>query len=157
MLALLSPAKKLDLSPVSADALPTNTPWTTPALWRESERMMTKAKNLSRSKLRTLMHISADLAELNWQRHNGFQKPFTPDNAKQAALCFNGDVYWGLDGKTVPPETWDWSQQHLAILSGMFGILRPLDLMQPYRLEMGTPIPSRRGKNLYAYWGECVT
>lgn len=157
MLAVLSPAKKLDLTPTNLDMLPQQAPWTTPALWRESERMMTKAKNLSRQKLRKLMGISVDLAELNWQRHNGFTKPFTPLNAKQAALCFNGDVYWGLDAKTLQPEMWQWSQAHLAILSGMFGILRPLDLIQPYRLEMGTPIPTRRGKNLYDYWGKSVT
>ncbi|MCO4761408.1 MAG: peroxide stress protein YaaA [Myxococcales bacterium] len=152
MLAVLSPAKKLNLQPAPADI-----PWTQPALWRESERMMTKAKNLSRTKLRKLMNISADLAELNWQRHNQFEKPFTPANAKQAALCFNGDVYWGLDPSTITAEQWQWAQGNLAILSGMFGILRPLDLIQAYRLEMGTLIPSRRGKNLYDYWGESVT
>ena len=157
MLAVLSPAKKLDLSPVSLDQLPTETPWTTPALWQESERMMTKLKSLSRTKLRTLMGISADLAELNWQRHQQFEKPFTPLNSKQAALCFNGDVYWGLDSKTVQADEWAWAQDHLAILSGLFGILRPLDAIQPYRLEMGTRIPTRRGTNLYDYWGESVT
>ncbi len=152
MLAVLSPAKKLDFSPVSADL-----PFTEPALWRESERMMTKAKNLSRRKLRALMHISAELAELNWQRHNSFETPFTPANAKQAALTFAGDVSWGLDPHTVDADAWLWAQDRLALLSGMFGILRPLDLIQAYRLEMGTPIPSRRGKNLYDYWGASVT
>lgn len=152
MIALLSPAKKLNLEPVSP-ALPSSTP----ALWAESQRMMTKAKNLSRKKLRELMHISQDLAELNWKRHNSFEVPFTPENAKQAILTFDGDVYFGLDAATLDGEALQWAQENVGLLSGMFGILRPLDLVQPYRLEMGTAIPSRRGKNLYDFWGESVT
>ena len=152
MIALLSPAKKLDLDPI-----PLALPPSTPALWRESERMMTKAKNLSRKKLRDLMGLSAELAELNFERHNSFQIPFTPDNAKPAIFAFDGDVYFGLDRATLPAEGLAWAQEHVGILSGMFGILRPLDLIQPYRLEMGTAIPSRRGKNLYDFWGESVT
>ncbi len=153
MLTLLSPAKKLDLSGHRAAELP----WSTPALDREAARMMTKAKNLSRRKLRNLMSISKDLGEHVWQMHQQFDLPVTPENGHRAALCFAGDVYWGLDARTLTGDDLAWAQDRLAILSGMFGILRPLDLIQPYRLEMGTRIPSRRGKNLYDYWGASVT
>jgi len=152
VLTVLSPAKKLDLQRHRAEL-----PSTTPALWRESERMMTKARKLSRRKLRELMHISKDLAESTWQRHQQFDTPFTDDNAHRAALCFAGDVYWGLDARTISDDDFAWAQDNVAILSGLFGILRPLDLIQPYRLEMGTRIPSRRGKNLYDFWGGSVT
>ena len=152
MLTILSPAKTLDLSRPRAEL-----PVTQPLLWRESERMMTKARKLSRRKLRELMGISKDLAEATWSKHQAFEAPFTEDNAYRSALCFAGDVYFGLDALTFTGEDFEFGQQHLAILSGMFGLLRPLDLMQPYRLEMGTKIPSRRGKNLYDFWGKSVT
>ncbi len=153
MIALLSPAKTLDLSRHRDAELP----FSTPALDREAERMMVKAKNLSRRKLRALMDIGKDLADQNWQRHQEFETPHTPANAHRAALCFAGDVYWGLDARTLDEPTLVWAQDHLAILSGLYGMLRPLDLMQPYRLEMGTKIASRRGKNLYDFWGKSVT
>lgn len=153
MLALLSPAKKLDLNRHRDDELP----FTTPALQPEARRMMTKARNLSRSKLRSLMAISKDLAERTWQMHQEFETPLTPQNAHRAALCFAGDVYWGLDARTLAAADLVWAQSHLATLSGLFGILRPLDLIQPHRMEMGTQIPSRRGKNLYDFWGASVT
>lgn len=152
MLAILSPAKTLDLE--GSRGIPTAT---TPALMRETERMMVKAKNLSRPKLRTLMGISKDLAEGTWQRHQAFDVPFTPENAHLAAMCFAGDVYFGLDAHTIGEDGLSWAQDNVAILSGLYGILRPMDLMQPYRLEMGIKIPSRRGKNLYDYWGDSVT
>lgn len=152
MLSLLSPAKKLDLERPRAEL-----PATTPELMRETERMMTKARNLSRRKLRDLMSISKELAESTWARHQAFELPITAANGHHAALCFAGDVYWGLDAQTLSGADFDYAQQHLAILSGLFGILRPLDLIQPYRLEMGTSIPSRRGKNLYDYWSASVT
>ncbi len=153
MLALLSPAKKLDLSRHRADELP----YSQPALDREAQRMMTKARNLSRRKLRSLMDISKELAELNWQRHQQLGLPRTEDDAHRAALCFNGDVYWGLDPRTIAADDMIRAQDHVAILSGLYGILRPLDLIQPYRLEMGTKIPSRRGKNLVDFWSKSVT
>jgi uncharacterized protein len=152
MLAILSPAKTLDLQRLRGEL-----PASTPALMRESERMMVKAQKLSRRKLRALMGISQNLAELTWQRHQSFDLPLNSDNAHRAALCFAGDVYFGLDAKTITDDRFAWSQQHMAILSGLYGILRPLDLMQPYRLEMGVKVPSRRGKSLYDYWGDSVT
>ena len=118
MLAILSPAKKLDLTrPLGA------LPATTPSLMADAQRMMSLSKKLSRTKMRQLMGISEKLAELNWQRHHQFETPFTPENAYRAALCFAGDVYFGLDAKTLSEADFAWSQDRLAILSGMFGLL----------------------------------
>ena len=152
MFAVLSPAKKLDLSPPSLDLLPAEAPWTTPALDAEAAEIKRILATQSPTDLRRLMGISAALADLNYRRHTQLSSPMTPLNAKQAALSFNGDVAWGLDPKTIPADTWRWAQQHLGILSGLFGLLRPLDLIQPYRLEMGTRLRNSRGANLYAYW-----
>ena len=102
------------------------------------------------------MSLSQDLAKLNYDRYRSFELPFTPKNALPAALTFNGDVYRGLKARELSEEDLDWSQNHVAILSGMFGVLRPLDLIQPHRLEMGTRLATRRGKNLYDFWGDRV-
>jgi hypothetical protein len=109
---------------------------------------------LSAKKLEKLMDISPALAELNRERFQQMSFPTTPANGKQAALAFAGDTYAGLDAPTLSPDDLAWAQSHLAILSGFYGLLRPLDLIQPYRLEMGTALPTRRGKNLYAFWGK---
>lgn len=104
-----------------------------------------------------LMHISDKLAELNHERYQQFALPFTPDNAKQALLAFKGDVYLGFELEAYEEEDFDFAQTHLRILSGLYGLLKPLDLMQPYRLEMGTKLKNRRGKDLYEFWGNRIT
>jgi hypothetical protein len=103
------------------------------------------------------MTLSAKLATLNVQRYQDFRMPFSEHNAKQAVFAFNGDVYEGLSATTLPVESVQWLQGHLRILSGLYGLLRPLDLMQPYRLEMGTAFANTQGKNLYAFWGDQLT
>ncbi len=151
MITLLSPAKNLDLSPS-----PAGLPYTTPAMLEETEKLMVTARRLTKAKLAQLMSISDELAELNRQRFQDFSTPFTPDNAKQAALMFAGDTYRGFQATELGPEDLGWAQDHVAILSGLYGVLRPLDLMQPYRLEMGTSLATRRGKTLYRFWGDRI-
>ncbi len=104
-----------------------------------------------------LMKISEKLSHLNWQRFHDFCRPFTPENAKQALLAFRGDVYAGIDTENYNAEDFEFAQQHLRMLSGLYGVLRPLDLIQPYRLEMGTKLDNPRGKNLYEFWGKQIT
>ena len=152
MLAVLSPAKSLDLSPPKAP-LPT----TQPALMKDAESLMKTTRNLSQKKIRELMSLSDDLAKLNYDRFRSFELPFSDDNALPAAITFDGDVYKGLDARTLSPDDLAWAQDHLAILSGLYGLLRPLDLMQAYRLEMGTRLATRRGKTLYAFWGDRIS
>jgi len=152
MLAVLSPAKSLDPSPP-----PTGLGSSQPVLMKEATSLMRTARGLSQKKLRELMSISADLAKLNYDRYRSFDLPFHDDNALPAAITFDGEVYRGLDARTLDPDALGWSQEHVAILSGMFGLLRPLDLIQPYRLEMGTRLKTRRGTNLYQYWGKTIT
>lgn len=151
MLAVLSPAKSLNLDPVDAPL-----PVTEPALMKDASSLMRTTRNLSQKRIRELMSLSPDLAKLNYDRYRSFELPFTPDNALPAALTFNGDVYRGLRARELSNEDLDWSQRHVAILSGLFGVLRPLDLIQPHRLEMGTRLPTRRGESLYDFWGDRV-
>lgn len=151
MLAVLSPAKSLNLDPVE-EPLPT----TEPALMKDASSLMRTTRNLSQKRIRELMSLSPDLAKLNYERYRSFELPFTPDNALPAALTFNGDVYRGLRARELSEGDLDWAQSHVAILSGLFGVLRPLDLIQPHRLEMGTRLPTRRGKSLYDFWGDRV-
>ncbi|WP_052545846.1 peroxide stress protein YaaA [Enhygromyxa salina] len=151
MLAVLSPAKKLDFSPASASVHPT-----TPSLMKDAESLMRTTRGLSQTKIRELMHLSADLAKLNYDRYHSFELPFGPDNAMPAALAFNGDVYRGLDARSLSATDLGWAQDKVMILSGMFGLLRPLDLIQPYRLEMGTKLATRRGRDLYQFWGSRI-
>ena len=151
MLAVLSPAKNLDLSPVDVDVTPT-----TPALMTDAESLMKTTRNLSQKKIRELMKLSADLAKLNYDRYRSFELPFTPDNALPASLVFAGDVYRGLDARSLAAADLEWAQDRVLILSGLYGVLRPLDLMQAYRLEMGTRLATRRGKNLYQFWGDRI-
>ena len=151
MIAVLSPAKKLNLTP-SAIKLRT----TQPSLMADAESLMNTTRGLSQTKISELMSLSKDLAKLNYDRYRAFELPFSEANALPAVMAFNGDVYRGLDARGLGERELDWAQDHIAILSGLYGLLRPLDLMQAYRLEMGTRLPTRRGKNLYEFWGRRV-
>ena len=148
MLALLSPAKTLDLSPA-----PDGLPVTRPAFSKEFAALMKRCKKLEVGELRKLMKLSEPLAELNHQRFQAMSPRFTLENSNSALLAFRGDVYRKLDAATLSRPDLLWAQDHLRILSGLYGLLRPLDLMQPYRLEMGTRLSTTRGKNLYSFWG----
>lgn len=151
MLMVISPAKTLDYS--GAD-YPN---FTVPAVLDQSETLVKQLSTYDASELSELMKISDKLADLNQQRYQAFQTPFTPENAKQALLVFNGDVYRGIDVENYDSDDLAFAQDHLRILSGLYGILRPLDLMQPYRLEMGTKLKNERGKNLYEFWGSQIS
>ena len=148
MLFLLSPAKKLDYdSPVS-----TNT-HTQPLFIKRSTELIKVLKTKSAEDIAALMKLSPALSELNVQRYSEWKPRFDQKNSRQAVLAFNGDVYEGLAAATLSESQLTWAQEHVAILSGLYGVLRPLDLMQPYRLEMGTRLQTARGKNLYEFWG----
>ncbi len=149
MLTLLSPAKTLDLSPA-----PEGLPVTEPGFEKDIAVLMKRCKSLGVPSLRKLMNLSQPLAELNHQRFQEMSLPFTRGNSKPSLLAFQGDVYKGLDAGSLSEDDLSWAQDHLRILSGFYGMLRPLDLMQPYRLEMGTRLGNTRGKNLYAFWGD---
>lgn len=152
MLILISPAKTLDFeTPAKIRSA------TQPAFLDDSAALVDELQGLSAKKLSSLMSISPKLGELNQQRFSDWQVPFTKRNAKQAALAFKGDVYTGLDAESFSESDFKFAQQHLRILSGLYGVLRPLDLMQPYRLEMGTRFANKRGKNLYEFWGDRIT
>lgn len=148
MLFLLSPAKSLDY-----DTPAGNVPHTQPQFVPQSAELIDILRQKSPQEIAQLMHLSDTLSGLNVARYQAWAPKFTAKNAKQAVLAFNGDVYAGLDAKTLPSEALAWAQDHLCILSGLYGVLRPLDYMQPYRLEMGTALPNAKGKNLYAFWG----
>lgn len=152
MLIVLSPAKTLDYeSPATTErhSLPDFIP--------HAADLVAVLREMSPSAIGSLMKISDPLAELNVGRFASWSKSFSTHNARQALLAFNGDVYEGLNARSLTPAQLDWAQDHLRILSGLYGLLRPLDLMQPYRLEMGTRLATGRGKDLYAFWGERIT
>jgi cytoplasmic iron level regulating protein YaaA (DUF328/UPF0246 family) len=149
MLIFLSPAKSLDYK--TPPQVATNTQ---PAFLKDSEVLIKRLRKLSPADIANLMDLSDPLALLNFNRYADWRLPFTPENAKQAVLAFDGDVYDGLAAKTLSAADLDFAQQHVRILSGLYGILKPLDLMQPYRLEMGTKFANKAGKDLYAFWGE---
>jgi cytoplasmic iron level regulating protein YaaA (DUF328/UPF0246 family) len=149
MLTVLSPAKSLDMSPASIAA-------TDPVYQSDAVRLAKTARNLTLGGLRDLMNLSDDLARLNRDRFKSFADVPDPDRTKPAALAFNGDTYQGLEAKTLSADDMHWAQDHLRILSGLYGLLRPLDAIQPYRLEMGSRLKTRRGKNLYDYWGDTI-
>jgi len=151
MLALLSPAKSLDLSPPPAGIEASE-----PALLPESVRLAKVARRLTEAEVGRLMEISPKLAALTCGRFRAFRTPFDATNAWPAALVFDGAVYRGLDARTLPPAALTWAQDRLGILSGLYGLLRPLDLIQPYRLEMGTRLANPRGADLYAFWGGTI-
>lgn len=152
MKIVVSPAKSLDLE----SEIPTNT-YTQGVFLKEAEKLSTVLKTKSPKDLSTLMKISDKLSDLNWQRNQDWALPFTPENARQAVFVFNGDVYSGLDAYTLKEDQLADLQDKLRILSGQYGVLKPLDLMQPYRLEMGTKLPVEDHKNLYQFWGDTVT
>lgn len=152
MLALISPAKTLDYSPADTGAGKTD-----PVFLEDTAKLITRARRLSRKKIIDLMGISKDLADLNYQRYQAFQLEDAPRGAKQAVLAFKGDTYMGLDAVTLDDEDLAFAQDHLRILSGLYGLLRPLDEIQPYRLEMGIKLNTRRGLDLYKFWGDRIT
>lgn len=151
MLIFLSPAKSLDTT--TPPHIPT---YTQPAFLDRAQTLIDQLRALSPADIAQLMDLSDPLALLNFNRYADWSLPFTPDNAKQAVLTFDGDVYDGLAAKTLSADDLAFAQQHVRILSGLYGILKPLDLMQPYRLEMGTRFKNAAGKDLYAFWGETL-
>ena len=151
MLALLSPAKSLDFSAPAVQFQSTQ-----PVLMKDANSLMRTARGLSQKNLRELMNLSPALAKLNYERYRSFELPFDDANSLPAGLTFDGAVYKGLDARSMSRDDLQWSQNHLAILSGLFGLLRPLDLIQPYRLEMGARLKTRRGQTLYAFWGDRI-
>jgi cytoplasmic iron level regulating protein YaaA (DUF328/UPF0246 family) len=152
MLIVISPAKTLDYETPA-----TIKKHTQPDFLEDAQQLIDELRELTPPQVSELMGISAKLGDLNFGRYLSWQQPFTADNAKQAVLAFKGDVYTGLDAESLKAADLNWAQKRLRILSGLYGVLRPLDLMQPYRLEMGTSFANQRGKNLYQFWGGKVT
>ncbi|ENO90308.1 peroxide stress protein YaaA [Thauera linaloolentis] len=152
MIFVISPAKALDY-----ETPPATPVFTQPGFLDQSAELIDILQAYSPAQIAALMSLSDALASLNVARYAQWSRPFSPDNAKQAVLAFDGDVYEGLGASSLTQDELDWAQDHLRILSGLYGVLRPLDLMQPYRLEMGTRLENARGKNLYAFWGERIT
>lgn len=152
MLHLISPAKTLDFA-----TPPKTAEFTQPQFLDHAQELITDLRQLTPPQVSRLMAISEKLGELNAQRFLEWQTPFTPRNAKQAVLAFKGDVYTGMEAEKFSKTNFTFAQQHLRILSGLYGLLRPLDLIQPYRLEMGTSFANARGKNLYHFWGDIIT
>jgi uncharacterized protein len=152
MLMVISPAKTLDFeSPLATQRFTQST------LLEKSQQLIDVARDLSPAQISSLMSISDKLAHLNADRFNQWQPPFTLENARQAILAFKGDVYTGLQAETFSDADFDFAQQHLRMLSGLYGVLRPLDLMQPYRLEMGIKLANPAAKDLYGFWGDLLT
>ncbi|MCM2681343.1 peroxide stress protein YaaA [Echinimonas agarilytica] len=152
MLAVVSPAKTLDFE------TPANTSsFSQSDLLSHSAELIERCRQLTPADIGGLMKISDKLAGLNAARFAEWQPNMTPENAKQAALAFKGDVYTGLDAQSLSEADFTYAQSHLRILSGLYGLLRPLDLMLAYRLEMGTKLDNTRGKNLYEFWGSIIT
>ena len=152
MLILISPAKTLDTEKQSV-----TDKYSQPQFQEEAKNLIHELQKMSPNKLSKLMKISPKLAELNWTRFQEWKLPFTTQNAKQALFIFKGDVYTGLEASSLQTDEIDFANKHLRILSGLYGILRPLDLMQAYRLEMGIPLKSGKRKNLYGFWGDQIT
>ncbi len=151
MLFLISPAKALDYeTPIQVKT------HTRPLFVEQAAELVDVMRAKSPRQVAELMDLSDKLAALNAARYEAWSPKFTAKNSRQAALAFDGDVYGGLDAKSLSPDELDWLQQHLCILSGLYGVLRPLDRMQPYRLEMGTRLKTARGNSLYAYWGSRI-
>lgn len=147
MLFLLSPAKKLDY-----DSVLNIQAHTQPLFVKQASQLIKVLKALSSKEVGELMDLSPALSQLNVDRYAAWKPTFSQENSRQAILAFNGDVYEGLNASTLSEKDLLWAQDHLAILSGLYGVLRPLDLMQPYRLEMGTRLENPAGKNLYEFW-----
>lgn len=149
MLVVVSPAKALDMDPVPVAP-------TQPVFQSDAVRLAKTMRNLTLGDLKKLMNLSDDLARLNRDRFKVFSDDPADDAVKPAAFAFNGDTYQGLEAKTLSKDDLDWAQDHLRILSGLYGVLRPLDALQPYRLEMGSRLKTRRGSTLYDYWGATI-
>jgi cytoplasmic iron level regulating protein YaaA (DUF328/UPF0246 family) len=152
MLTVISPAKTLDFETSERKHKATQ-----PQFLARAAELVEDARGLDPDDIRALMGVSESIAELNHQRFMNWSRPFNKSNAKQSLLAFKGDVYVGLDAGTLSDEQLSFAQQHLRILSGLYGLLRPLDLMQPYRLEMGLPFANSGGKNLYEFWNPAIT
>jgi len=152
MLMVISPAKTLDY-----ETPPVTPRYTQPEHLDHAQDLIALLRDFSPAQIAELMHLSDKLAGLNAARFGSWTPAFTPENAKQALLAFKGDVYTGLDAERFDEADFDFAQRHLRMLSGLYGVLRPLDLMQPYRLEMGTKLANPRGKDLYAFWGERIS
>lgn len=152
MLMVISPAKTLDYETPA-----TTSRFTLPQHLDDSQQLIEQLRELSPLQISELMHLSDKLAALNVARYASWTPRATVENAKQALLAFKGDVYTGMAAEDFSKDELDFAQQHLRMLSGLYGVLRPLDLMQPYRLEMGTRLANARGKDLYAFWGERIS
>lgn len=152
MLVLLSPAKTLDF-----ESPPTVPAFSEPRFLGDSQELIEQLRELDADEVGALMSVSEKISALNVERFAQWHTPFTPDNAKPAAMAFRGDVYQGLDADSMSAGDFEFAQGSVRILSGLYGVLRPLDLIQPYRLEMGTRFANRRGANLYRFWGEQLT
>lgn len=148
MIVLLSPAKSLDFSPIE------NSIRTEIRFQEETNDLIKILKKKKVNEIRKLMNVSDKIANLNFERFQEFSEKFTPINSKQSIFAFTGDVYKGLEAETLSNDELEFTQNHLRILSGLYGVLRPMDAMQPYRLEMGTRMPAKRKKNLYEFWGD---
>lgn len=152
MIVVVSPAKKLDFE---NDEVKPN--WSVPDYLDQSETLIKTARKMTRNDIAGLMKVSEKIADLNYERYRDFETPFTLTNSKQAAFAFKGDTYVGLEAETLSEDDLEFAQNHFRILSGLYGMLRPLDLMQPYRLEMGVRLKNPKGKNLYEFWGNTLT
>lgn len=152
MLMVISPAKTLDYETAAVTDIATR-----PDFLKHSALLIDELQELSPAQIAKMMGISDKLAQLNAARFEAWSRPFTKKNAKQAILAFKGDVYTGLDADSLTAKQFEFAQQHLRILSGLYGLLRPLDLMQAYRLEMGSRFANQRGKDLYHFWGSLIT
>jgi len=151
MIVVVSPAKKLDFE---NDEVKPN--WSVPDYLDQSETLIKTARKMTRNDIAGLMKVSEKIADLNYERYRDFETPFTLTNSKQAAFAFKGDTYVGLEAETLSEDDLEFAQNHFRILSGLYGMLRPLDLMQPYRLEMGVRLKNPKGKNLYEFWGNTL-
>ena len=149
---LISPAKTLDMNVETGPANTTLSPFL-----KESSLLIKDLKKLKSTEIQSLMKVSSKIAELNAERFNTWNLPFNKMNAKAAIHAFKGDVYTGLEAESLSDDDMIFAQDHLSLLSGLYGLLRPLDLMQAYRLEMGTKFANKRGKNLYEFWGDKIT
>ena len=152
MLVVISPAKTLDF-----ETEPVITDHSLPLFLDDSEKLIKKLRSLSKKKIKELMNISDNLVDLNKSRYEQWDRQFDAEHAKQAVLAFKGDVYLGLEAEKFSESDFEFAQNHLRILSGLHGVLKPLDLIRPYRLEMGTKLPVGRRKDLYHFWDKKVT
>ncbi len=152
MLALVSPAKKLDFESEWLGGKHSQ-----PQLLDQTQELVDILKDKSIGEIQSLMSLSDKLGKLNFDRYQSFSAPFTPANARPAVLAFRGDTYIGLDADSLSKDDLDFAQDHLGLLSGLYGLLKPLDLIQPYRLEMGTKLGNPKGEDLYDFWGDILT